>query len=448
MDLHVAREIGLVVAAAVAGSVASSLLACVPGLHVYNVLGLIFIGFHMMAGHGVAVPTEVAFPLIAGMMVGYAMLNTVPSVLLAAPDESALFTVLPGQKYFMAGKGYEGTLVTAAGGLAGLFVVVLLIGPLAPRFLSAARLVFQPHIHWIVWCVITFMIMSEWPKGGLSGQGGWSKFVEGWKTTSAGLLTFLLSGLLGFTLMFRSPIPAEVAFQSLLPAFVGLFTLPWLLINIVSRVEVPPQTYRLSAVSGASVARGAFAGGLGGGFAAFFPAITGGVGGLLAGHATALRDDRAFLISQGASKVVYYVGAFLLCFVPTAHVTRGGGAWMLRGMFTPMGYHDYYMVLAALALSGAVSFLLIGPLARATIALVTRFGYQRLSLLSLAVIVALVAAITGIMGLGVMLVATGIGLIPVLFGSRRMNCLGVILLPLACNMSGVGGAVAAWLGLL
>jgi TctA family transporter len=47
-----------------------------------------------------------------------------------------------------------------------------------------------------------------------------------------------------------------------------------------------------------------------------------------------------------------------------------------------------------------------------------------------------------------MTVATGIGLIPVLFGSRRLNCLGVLLLPIACNMSGVGESVAAFLGLL
>ena len=47
-----------------------------------------------------------------------------------------------------------------------------------------------------------------------------------------------------------------------------------------------------------------------------------------------------------------------------------------------------------------------------------------------------------------MIVAAGIGLIPVLFGSRRLNCLGVLLLPIACNMSGVGEPVAAFLRLL
>jgi len=44
--------------------------------------------------------------------------------------------------------------------------------------------------------------------------------------------------------------------------------------------------------------------------------------------------------------------------------------------------------------------------------------------------------------------ATAIGLIPTLFGSRRMNCLGVLLLPITLNMAGVGPAIAKMLGLI
>jgi TctA family transporter len=57
-------------------------------------------------------------------------------------------------------------------------------------------------------------------------------------------------------------------------------------------------------------------------------------------------------------------------------------------------------------------------------------------------------ALTGLPGAGLLAVATGIGLLPVVSGSRRLNCLGVILLPTACNMSGFGTRVAGWLGLL
>ncbi|MCE9615462.1 MAG: tripartite tricarboxylate transporter permease [Lentisphaerae bacterium] len=439
----------LVAGSSLLGALVAAVLACVPGLHVYNIMALVVLGAHAAARAGVAVPSECLIPLLVGMTVSWAMINTIPSVLLAAPDESALFTVLPGQKYLMRGRGQEAVLITGAGGLAGLFLLLLGAGPLAPRLVPLAETVLRPHTHWVLWAVIIFLLMSEWPKGGRLSAGGWATFCDGWTSTGAGLLTFLLSGLLGFALLYRSPINPGIAFQNLMPAFVGLFTLPWLLLNLASSVEIPSQSglesFRLEA---RRVLLGAFAGGLGGGFAAFFPVVTGGIGGLLAGHATALRDDRVFLASQGASKIVYYVGGFLLFFLPGLHLTRGGSAWMLSGLCAPQSFYEYDMALASIGLAGAASFLLLGPLARVTLSLMARFGYRRLSLSTLGLTLALVAGVTGMTGLLVLAVATGIGLIPVLMGARRMNGLGVILLPMACNMSDVGVPVARWLGLL
>jgi putative membrane protein len=86
------------------------------------------------------------------------------------------------------------------------------------------------------------------------------------------------------------------------------------------------------------------------------------------------------------------------------------------------------------------------PLTRWTLALIKKTDYRRISLFSLGIILALVFFMTGWTGLFITAVAAGIGLIPVLFGSRRLNCLGVLLLPIACNLSGIGESVAAFLG--
>ncbi len=432
--------------AAGAGAGAGSILACVPALHVYNVLAL---GAALLAAAGTALPSEVLLPLAAGLVVGWTINNTIPSVLLGAADESAVFMVLPGQTYLMAGRGFEAVMLTAAGALGGLIVLLGVAAPLLPRALPLAIDVLRPHYHWILWCVIAFMLQAEWPKTGGMGQGGWARLLEGWRTPAAGLLTFALAGLLGFVLLFRSPIAPEAGFQNIMPAFVGLFGAPWLLLNAVSGPSIPAQ--RMAASLGASPwhwLRGVGAGAAGGAFAAFFPGVTGGVGGMLAGHATAQTDDRAFLISQGASKTVYYVGALLLFFVPGAGLTRGGAAWMLRITHVAGGWGDYWLVLGSIAVAGAVALLLAAPLTRLTIRAIERWDYRRASALVLAAMAGLVYAVTGLPGLAVAFVSTGIGLIPILYGSRRMNCLGVILLPLACNLSGIGATAAAFLGLL
>ncbi len=431
-----------------AGTVLSSLLACLPGLHVYNVMGAMVLGILALEGSNWAVPVLVYLPAMTGMIVGWSMLNTIPAVLLGTPDESAMFTVMPGQKYLMAGRGYEGTMITALGGLAGAFFLVLVVAPLAPRYLPVSQEVLRGHMHWVLWIIITFIIMSEWPKGGNRGPAGWAKFYDAWKTLLMGIATFLLSGLLGFIILTRSPVSHEVAFQNIMPAFVGLFAIPWCLLNMISAANVPKQRITKSIeVDGDVILRSVWSGGLGGGLASYLPIVTGGVGGLLAGHATAQRDERIFIMGQGVSKFVYYVGAFMLMFVPGLYLTRGGGAWMIKTLYSPIGVSDYYLVLGCIAIAAAISYLMISPLARGTLWLIDRFNYRHVSSFALIIIVVMVLGVTGWIGLFIALVGTGIGLLPVLYGSRRLNCLGILLLPIACNMSGFGEAITAWLRL-
>jgi putative membrane protein len=417
----------------------------VPALHVYNVAGLsIIIAMRLVD----LVPGEALAMFMMGMVVGYAILNAIPSIFLTVPDESTIFIVLPGQKYLVQGRGYEAAVLTGIGSLGGLFFLSL-FSPLFPMIFPIIRRTVAPHLHWILGLVIAYMLLSEWPKGTERAKTSWGKLLEGWKSLIAGLATFLLSGVLGFILMYRSLIPIEASFQSLLPAFVGLFAIPWLVQNIISMTRIPSQNISKSIdISLSLITRGVGAGALGGLFAALFPVVTGGIGGFLAGHATAQRDDRLFLISQGASKLVYYVGAFLLLFVPGLHLTRGGMAWILSVIYTPYTPEIYYVAVAAMAISGALSFLLLLPLSRLVIRAVARLDYRKLSFVVLLFILGIVLWFAGWMGISISIVASGIGLIPVLWHSRRMNCMGVLLLPLCLNMAGLGTTVAGWLGLI
>ena len=84
---------------------------------------------------------------------------------------------------------------------------------------------------------------------------------------------------------------------------------------------------------------------------------------------------------------------------------------------------------------------------RVAIAVVARVNYRLLSLGTLVILISLVFATTGLGGVMVLIPAVAIGLIPTLFGSRRMNCLGVLVVPITLNMAGVGPEIARWLGL-
>ncbi|MBN1936333.1 MAG: hypothetical protein JW934_16830, partial [Anaerolineae bacterium] len=60
---------------ALAGTLLASLLACVPALHIYNVAGLILLLLARV--EGLLAPEALAL-LFLGLIVGYAVVNTVP----------------------------------------------------------------------------------------------------------------------------------------------------------------------------------------------------------------------------------------------------------------------------------------------------------------------------------------------------------------------------------
>jgi putative membrane protein len=113
--------------------------------------------------------------------------------------------------------------------------------------------------------------------------------------------------------------------------------------------------------------------------------------------------------------------------------------------YTP---EQYMQATGGALIGGVVAFLLSLGLARVAIGLLTHASYQTISWATLALLVVVVGGLTGIVGLGICAVAAGIGLLPVLWGARRMNAMGVLLLPIALNMAGAGDAVARILGLL
>ena len=430
---------------AVIGALISSVLALIPALHVYNIIMLAML---LASGLARSLTSDQLAMLLLGMMIGYAMLSVIPSIYLAAPDEASAFIVLPAQKWLLERRGFEAAILTGIGSLCGAGVLVAL----SPFFIEAARtlqIILSPHLGWILLTIIIFMLMSEWPKSGDRGPSNWARFRAAWAQLGAGLLTFFLSGVLGLALMYRNIVPVSSAFVNLLPAFIGLFAIPPVLSNLIMGVRVPPQYVSRSIdVSPSLLMRGAFAGTLGGLFAAFFPVVTGGVGAFLAGHATAQRDERSFIVSQGAAKMVYYVGAFLLFFLPGLHLMRGGLASLLGALVTPSTPELYYTAVAAIGIAGVASFVLLIPYSWLAARFITRIDYRVVNIGTLIVLVALIALTTGPGGLLAALPATAIGLIPSLFGSRRLNCLGVILLPMTLNMAGVGPDIAKMLGLI
>ncbi len=424
---------------ALAGATAGCLLALLPGLHVYSFAALAL----LMAPQQL---DALAFAFM-GALVGWATVNVAPAVFLRTTDDAQAMAVLPATRYLLQGRGAEAALLIGAGSLCAMLALVI-VAPALDMIVRPLRTILQPHLGWMLLAIIVFLLMGEWPRHNDLAGTPLRRLRSAWVYLGAGLLAFGLSGLLGIALFHRNPVPLNSAFQGMMPAFTGLFAAPALLQLLFSRGRAPAQvSYTLNGLPPQLLLRGAATGTAGGLFSMLLPVVTGGIGGLLAGHATAQRDERAFMISLGASKSAYYIGSLLLLFLPGVTAARGGMAAMIGSAYVPYGWHNYWLAVAAVGVCGALAFAFLGLVVQLASRHVHRLRVQWVAAASLIIVCGLVALFTGLAGLAVTAVATGIGLIPLVVGGRRLNCLGVLLVPVTLNVTGLGPAVASWLGL-
>lgn len=429
---------------AVVGVLVSAVLCLLPGLHVYNVMGFAFLIYLAFLNE---VQDHMYFIMfLVGLVVGYAILFTIPTIYLSAPDDSTVWIMYPSQKYLMHGKGHEAVLLTTIGGVVGILIMIIAI-PMFMDQLKLIRQIIQPHMFWIIGAVVMFILMSEFPKDFDRGKSKLKKLWVGWTTILAGYLTFLLSSILGIIIFNKTIVPVDRTFQTLGAVFIGMFAASSLLVAIFTHKDIPPQqvTGKVE-VKKEEIFRGGVGGTIGGLFAAFMPAITAGVGALLAGHATAAKGERTFIISQGSNRVLYYVGAIVLFF--TAIGMRKGALTIGMNLFyTPETKTELFIVVAGIAIASAVAIILILLLSRGVLKLIQKVRYQTISVFALICVTLIVFLMLSWQGLIIYAVSTAIGLLPVVFHSRRMNCLAVILVPIWLSMSGISGDIASALGL-
>ncbi|MEA3506936.1 MAG: tripartite tricarboxylate transporter permease, partial [Elusimicrobiota bacterium] len=265
------------------GTVAGSLLCAIPALHIYNVAGIAVVLW-------MAVPELIPYyalaPFFMSLVVSFAFINTIPMTFLNTADESAGASMLPSTDMVTRGRGKDAAIMTGMGTLTGAFMLLALY-PFFWYIWPYLATVTGPHLHWILGLIIVHYIMSEWPKGAGRGPNAWAKFKDAWRNVFAGMLTFTLAGIFGLIFISKPILPAANSFQNIMPVFIGLFAVPSIIQAILSDYR-PPRQYNSKYVNAqwGDFGYGMLPGFIGGMLAAYLPAVTAGIGAMLAGHTT------------------------------------------------------------------------------------------------------------------------------------------------------------------
>jgi len=389
--------------ACIAGGVAlGTASGLTPGLHANNFALL-------LAGFAPAIPVpplQVGAAMLAAGVV-HTFLDIVPALALGVPDPAMAPTALPGHRLVLQGRGREALRLSAVGsGLAVALAVPLAI----PVTLAMERAypVVARNLTLVLGAVVVLMIVTEREPVAQLGAG----------------TAIAASGLLGVATLDVGTGGVLPAGSMLAPLFAGLFGAP-ILIEALSGEGVPPQDDERLTVSPTFLLTVAGVGTLAGAVVGYLPGISSAIAAAGALVLLPTRGPRAFVVATSGVSTANTV--FALFALVALGSPRTGVLVALDRTGVPL---DLPVLLASVVIAAAAGFLLVLGLGDPYLGAVGRTDNVRLSLAVLGFLAVLVAAFTGLVGLGVCVVATLVGLIPARFGARRMNCMGVLLVPL------------------
>lgn len=371
----------------------------IPGMHVNTVLILIISSLPILLKY---FSTYEIVALIISMSVMHTFVDFIPSILIGAPKEDSVLSVLPGHRLLLQGRAYEAIQLTVIGGLGAIVVSVAMLPALIkvlPILYSSIREV----LPYLLSCTLIYMVYSERGK----------KFPA--------LLVITYSGILGVLILSSNILPPKYA---LFPTLTGLFGMSTLLSSLATQPKIPKQEIGQSEGYYPS---GILIGSLGGMLTGLLPSIGSSQSAFIIQNVFKNKDEKSFLVALGGvntSDAIYALFALYLIGNP-----RSGASIAVEHImreFTPL---DFLLIISIALLTAFFAAFATLLLAKIFVQKIQEIHYGTFSRTTLFFLVALVFALTGANGLIIAAVATNIGLMAHRFGIRKSNCMAVLIVP-------------------
>lgn len=439
-------DLTLVILFCFLGTITGIATGLLPGLHVNNIAlillslsGLIVTSFSFLIDIGIS--EEFIFLLICVYIIATSISHTfhdvIPTTFLGAPEPDTALSVLPAHSLLMEGKGYEAVALSAMGSFGAILFCFLLLFPI--RFIIGNPLFFYETLReimfWVLLAITIVMIATEKGKIEFFGKKGiYSSFVG----MLFAFFIFILSGIFGI-IIFGLPVESPVGFSSpvLFPALAGLFGTPTLLTSLMTKPVIPKQHIQelsLDKKTKKSSIISIITGSFGGILVSIIPGITSATGTILAMNARGDSDKRQTIITLSAVNTACAFFVVVVLFVILR--SRSGATLAAMELISVSEWTNLLMpsnlsfLLITLLLGGTLSYFFTLKVGRIFAKKFSNVPYALVVKLTLLLISVLVFLFTGIIGILILVVATFIGLLPVLWGVRRSHCMGILLLPI------------------
>jgi putative membrane protein len=392
-----------IVAVALVGGVLGVVSGLTPGLHANNFALVMAAAANELPAPPLVLATGM---LTAGVV--HTVLDAVPALALGVPDASMAMTALPGHRLVIAGRGREALRLSALGSGLALGFSVLLALP-TTIVMKRAYPTIAANLQLVLGAVVVGLLATESDRRG----------------RVVGLVLFAASGALGLVTLNR-PLAAPVGQGSALtPLFAGLFGAP-VLIDALDGGGIPPQGSPTVAAGPWMVTLTALAGTLAGAAVGYLPGVSSAIAAVLA--LTVLPSsggDRGYVVATSGVNTANSV--FALWALVALGSPRTGVLVAVDRVGAPT---NVPVLLLAVVLGGAVGLVAMVALGDRYLDLVKRVRYERISIGVCGLLIGLSYLFAGIVGIGIFVASTALGLVPVRLRSRRVYLMGVLIGPL------------------
>ncbi len=381
------------------GIVAGTFTGLMPGIHI-NLIAVLLLSSSNALLQYLPVISLVSFMI--AMAITHTFLDFVPSIFLGAPNLDTTLSVLPGHRLLLKGRGYAAVRLTTIGCYAGIMLLIFI----TPLLIISFSYFYEYIKRWmpiILLASVFFLILEE------RRSRFWALFL------------FLLSGVLGIA-VFNLPVK-----EPLLPLLTGLFGTSMLVESIGGKSVLPAQKITNTTIKRRKILGILPVGILSSVLCSFLPGL-GSSQAAVIGNAIKRVSDKGFLVLLGLINILVTFMNFIAIYI--IGKPRSGVAVVAAELIGEMNLKQLILFLIVAIIAGSISVYLTLFAAKIFARNLKRFNYNKISIFILILLCFISFLFSGLIGLFILITATGIGIVAIKRGVMKMHLMGCLILPI------------------